>query len=208
MKYLRFTYVDTVTGVPVTEAPALNGPVFPDVDGLEFSWARESRYPVPAPEFFGICPDDAMVMMPGVIDVLTKADFDAALAGETAARREILLRSINARRDQLETQGFPHAGLWFQSDERSVARINSAALTAATAVMTGIEASFHDWLAADNTPLAVDAQGVLALQASLTAHAAALHSHARTLKAAIESAATLAELAAIGMGSGWPEVLA
>ena len=36
MRHIKFTYVDAVTGAPVSEAPALNGPVFPAVAGLEF----------------------------------------------------------------------------------------------------------------------------------------------------------------------------
>ena len=59
MQYLKFTYVDAVTGISIASEPAANGPVFPNVVGLEFSWARESRYPTDVPEFFGTCPDDA-----------------------------------------------------------------------------------------------------------------------------------------------------
>ena len=44
MKYLKFTYVDAVTGISIASHPAANGPVFPPVAGLEFAWARESRF--------------------------------------------------------------------------------------------------------------------------------------------------------------------
>ncbi|WP_306602490.1 DUF4376 domain-containing protein [Azonexus sp.] len=115
-----------------------------------------------------------------------------------------LVDAVNARRDALETQGFPHAGLWFQSDERSVARINSTALAAVSALMGGQNPAFPDWIAADNTPLQVDAAGVLALQASLTAHAGALHAHARVLKAAINAATSIDELSMIDIDAGWP----
>ena len=59
MKYIKFTYVDAVTGISIASEPAANGPVFPNVVGLEFAWARESAYPTDVPEFFGTCPDDA-----------------------------------------------------------------------------------------------------------------------------------------------------
>lgn len=116
-----------------------------------------------------------------------------------------LLAQVNAKRDELETLGFPYAGLWFQSDERSVARINSTALTASAALMAGQSPAFPDWLAADNTPLQVDAAGVLALQAALTAHAGALHQHARLLKDQVAAAQSVEDLAAIDISSGWPE---
>jgi hypothetical protein len=86
MKYLKFTYVDAVTGTPVSEAPATNGPKFPDVDGLEFSFALESQYPTSVPIFFGTCPDESITMVPGVIDALTEADFLQAQKDEMHAR--------------------------------------------------------------------------------------------------------------------------
>jgi hypothetical protein len=86
MKHLKFTYVDAVTGVPVTDAPAENGPKFPDVDGLAFAWARESQYPTNAPEFFGTCPDGSFALIPGVIDVLTQADWEQMQRDEMRAR--------------------------------------------------------------------------------------------------------------------------
>lgn len=120
------------------------------------------------------------------------------------AAKDTKSRSVNLERDNRETQGFPHAGLWFQSDERSVARLNSTALTASSALLAGQSPAFPDWLAADNTPLPVDAHGVLALQASLTAHAGALHFAARTIKAQITATTSLAELDAIDLQAGWP----
>lgn len=86
MKYLKYTYVDAITGIPVNEAPATNGPKAPDVEGLEFSFALESQYPTNTPTFFGTCPDESITMVPGVIDVLTEADFLRAQKDEMFAR--------------------------------------------------------------------------------------------------------------------------
>lgn len=203
MQHLKFTYVDAVTGVPVTQAQAASGPAMPAVPGLEFAFARESAYPTSAPEFFGTCPDGAATgSEPGVLAVLTEAEFLQARADELAARKAKMRAGINAERDRLEADGFPHAGLWFQSDERSVARLNSTALTASSALMAGQSPAFPDWLAADNTPLPVDALGVLALQASLTTHAGGLHQHGRSLKSQVDAAQDFAELAAVSLG--WP----
>lgn len=86
MKHLKFTYVDIVTGRPVSEAPAANGPKFPSIEGLMYVWARESRYPTQAPEFFGTCPDESDTNVPGVLAVLTQHDWDIAHADELRAR--------------------------------------------------------------------------------------------------------------------------
>ena len=89
MQYLKFTHVDAVTGVSVFDAPAANGPVYPAVDGLVFVWARESQYPTLTPELFGTCPDGVNVETPGLLEVLSEADFDSAHAAELRARRGV-----------------------------------------------------------------------------------------------------------------------
>ena len=89
MKYLKFTYVDAVTGISVAKQPAVNGPAFPQIDGLEFAWARESRYPTDVPEFFGTCPDDSNVQIDGVLGVYVQADWETLWADEMRARNPV-----------------------------------------------------------------------------------------------------------------------
>lgn len=86
MRYLKFTYIDAVTGVPITAAPARNGPVMPAISGLGFGFALESRYPADAPALYGTCPDDADLNFPGVLAELTEAEYQATLQGELTAR--------------------------------------------------------------------------------------------------------------------------
>lgn len=86
MKYLKFTYVDSVTGVSVASHPAVNGPVFPAVPGLVFVWARESAYPTSVPEFFGTCPDSSPTQLDGVLGSFVEADFNSMHADELNAR--------------------------------------------------------------------------------------------------------------------------
>jgi hypothetical protein len=88
MKYIKFTHVDAITGIPVTQAPAINGPRFPNVNGLEFRFARESQYPTDTPEFFGTCPDDSSTNVAGVISVLAQIDYQIQFAQELCARPE------------------------------------------------------------------------------------------------------------------------
>ena len=89
MQYLKFTYVDAVTGISISKQPAVNGPVFPPVKGLEFVWARESRYPTDVPEFFGTCPDDAATQVDGVLGVYSQADWETMREDEMRARNPV-----------------------------------------------------------------------------------------------------------------------
>ena len=86
MKYLKYTYVDAITGISIASEPAMNGPKFPAVPGLEFAWARESRYPTPVPEFFGTCPDDSPTQVDGVLGVFLQSDWEQMQRDEMRAR--------------------------------------------------------------------------------------------------------------------------
>ena len=89
MQYIKFTYVDAQTGISIAKQPAANGPVFPPVAGLEFSWARESRYPTDVPEFFGTCPDGANTQVEGVLGMLLQADWETMRDDEMRARNPV-----------------------------------------------------------------------------------------------------------------------
>ena len=101
MKYLKFTYVDAVTGISVASHPAANGPVFPAVKGLEYAWARESQYPTEVPEFFGTCPDDADTQIDGVLGVYVQADWETMREDEMRARNPVP-QQVTMRQARLE----------------------------------------------------------------------------------------------------------
>lgn len=86
MQHIKFTYIDSITGISVASEPAASGPVFPPVAGLEFAWARTSRYPTDVPEFFGTCPDDAATQVDGVLGVYSQADWETMREDEMRAR--------------------------------------------------------------------------------------------------------------------------
>lgn len=90
MKYLKYTHVDAVTGIPVTDAPARNGPAMPAVAGLQFVWARESLYPTEQPQLFGTCPDESDTAVPGVLGVYVQQDFETMHQDELIARAALL----------------------------------------------------------------------------------------------------------------------
>ena len=101
MKHIKFTYVDAITGISVDKQPAPNGPVFPPVAGLEFAWARASRYPTDVPEFFGTCPDDAATQVDGVLGVYSQADWETMREDEMRARNPVP-QQVTMRQARLE----------------------------------------------------------------------------------------------------------
>lgn len=130
MKYVKYTYVDAVTGVPVNQAPARNGPAMPAIGGLEFGFALESLYPTPAPTLFGTCPSSASLDVPGVIAELTEAEYASARDAEMISRLELAKASAiaanNAAYEQaiaLMTSGYPPAEIqtWERQREEALA---------------------------------------------------------------------------------------
>jgi len=124
MKYLKFTYIDAITGVSVAAEPAMNGPKFPAVSGLEFAWARESQYPTGVPEFFGTCPDDSPTQVDGVLGVFLQSDWEQMRADEMRAR---VPQSVTMRQARLALLG---AGL-LSSVETAIASMSEPERTAA-----------------------------------------------------------------------------
>jgi hypothetical protein len=100
MKFIKFTYVDAVTGVSIIDAPAINGPAFPTIAGLQFVWARESKYPTETPEFFGTVADDADLNVAGFIATYAQEDWEALRVAELAARDPVPF-SVSSRQGQL-----------------------------------------------------------------------------------------------------------
>jgi len=114
MKYLKFTYVDAITGISIAAEPAMNGPKFPAVPGLEFVWARESQYPTPVPQFFGTCPDDSPTQVEGVLGVFLQTDWEHMRADEMRAR---VPQTISKR----QAERVLHADGWLDRIEAAIA---------------------------------------------------------------------------------------
>lgn len=129
---------------------------------------------------------------------------DAAdMAANLQDQRAVMLAAINRERDQREEAGFPYRGQLLDSTPRSVQRLTAAALAAQTALAMG-QPFAVDWTCADNSTLPLDAAGVIGMPVALAQHAAALHGHARNLKAAVEAAMDAIALAEIDLQAGWP----
>lgn len=105
-------------------------------------------------------------------------------------------RSITRARDSAEFGFFTWDGSRFDANERSQARIQGALQLATLALATG-GAFTVDWTLADNTVRTLSAQDFVGVGQALAAHVEAAHVKARALKAQIDAATSLEEVAAV-----------
>lgn len=144
--------------------------------------------------------------LPGAIDAqgANRGDFYDEETGmftspvDIELLRQTMLAQVNAERDRREAGGFPYLGKLFDSDERSVLRINTMVQAASIA---GDDFSIT-WTCADNTQITLDRAQILAMPVALGMHADALHRHANELKAAIREAVNPSD---IDIAAGWPQ---
>lgn len=151
--------------------------------------------PYGEPEEYPACASPVLI---GEVEI--DPDREAVL---DAAKKE-MRRRVNAERDLQEVMPFGYLGKRFDADERSVSRIMGAVQAAQAALAAGVPFSV-DWVCADNTVVTLDAQQMIALPAALAQRVYAVHMHGRVLKAQVEAAASLDDLAAIDITAGWPE---
>lgn len=149
MRYLKYTYVDVVTSVPVTDAIATNGPVEPAVEGLKFGFALESEYPTSTPVMFGTFPDGTPIDVPGVLSELTEAEYQAALDAELLARSVKTMAGwpsqIAARRFKAEESGITWNGYGVATDRPSQNKITQEDI----AVNRGLRTDGSGWKCLD-----------------------------------------------------------
>lgn len=119
---------------------------------------------------------------------------------DIAAAKQVARSKINAERDARETQGFPYLGKWFDSDQRSVLRINTVAAAATSAIMAS-QPFLIEWTCADNSVIELNASQMAGVPAAMAEYANQLHQTAKALKEQIDSATTLEQVHAVV----WPD---
>lgn len=87
MRYVKFSYVDKRTKIPVFISPAKYGEEMPE--GYTFDFALESLYPVTVPTFYGMVEDDSIVI-PESFEVVTKTSFTAIKLQEMKDRLKLM----------------------------------------------------------------------------------------------------------------------
>lgn len=115
-----------------------------------------------------------------------------AVTNARAAARE----RINVARNAAEREPFAAFGKTFDADDKAIQRILGAAQAAVVAKQLGQPLSI-EWTCADNTTLAMDADMLVEIPVILAQAADTLHQRARSLKAQIDAATSLAEIEAV-----------
>ena len=199
MRYLKYTYVDAVTGISSTDAPAANGPVSPLVVDLQFGFALESEYPTSTPVMFGTFLDGTPIDVPGVLSELTEAEYQAALDAELLARSVKTMASwasqIAARRFQVETGGVTVEGVQINTER------DSQSLLTGTAFAASIDPDYRiKWKAATGF---VDLTGeqVMGIASQVRAFVQTCFNREAELLGAVADGSITAEM----LEEGWPE---
>jgi hypothetical protein len=209
MQHLKYTYVDSVTGVSITDAPAANGPVPPAIAGLDFDFALESQYPTNVPIFFGTAPDEADVIVNGVIDAVDHAAYESARANELEARKSIKHRLRKNAQSSAENAGFAHDGNAFDSDQASREKMQQGVTGAMLAQSQGLtDAQFAamisgGWRNTDGAVAVTTIQGMIDLGLALGAHMGACDQVSQSHKTLIDAAANFDELSAIDVTANY-----
>lgn len=197
MKYVKYTYVDAVTGVPVTQEPAANGPAMPSLPGLQFDFALESEYPTDVPVMYGAC-TDASEGTPGLLAVLTQAECEQAKADELAARRAKAhaeaMADIADRRYRCEVAGILIDGRRVETDRTAQAMVTGAALAAVLDPAYSVR-----WKTADGFVTLV-AEQIIGLAQSIRAHVQSCFDREAALLDALEWGSYEPDM----LDSGWP----
>lgn len=197
MNYVKYTYVDSVTGVSVACEPATNGPVIPNIAGLQFEFAIESEYPTSTPIMYGSCLGEP-IETPGAMAVMTRAELDKIKDDEMAARaarsRREALASIADRRWRAETAGIELYGHRIETDRTAVAMVTGAALAAS------LDPSYSArWKTTDGFVTLSSAQ-ILEVAQAIRAHVQACFDREADLIDALNAGTYDAEM----LESGWP----
>lgn len=125
---------------------------------------------------------------------------------ELAPLREVLKTKVNTKRDEIEISVATTSFGVVQMDAVSSKHLEALRGAATTSLIAGVP--WDDtivWSMADNSEAAIDTPAkALQLAGEATGYSAALHKHAKLLKAQLDAAETAAELMAVDIESNWP----
>jgi hypothetical protein len=130
---------------------------------------------------------------------------DGSIFVPLAAAQAAAWASVKARRAQLETSTAPTLlGARVQIDEPSKAKIMGL-LNMARLAEEAEQPFVEQFTMADNSVVALTNVTVRQLALAAAQYVSEVYAHARALRAAIDAAATVEDLAAIDLEAGWPE---
>jgi hypothetical protein len=202
--FIKFTYVDSVTGESIHSAPTGTVPVFPALPGLIFSFALASKYPIDVPEFFGICDDNADTTMPGVLGVISETEFHTTEQQEIAAQlviqKSFKKQAVATKRSKVEQGGITvDNGVRILTAKEDQDRIDTALnnMERYSLVTVDFKAADGVWISATYDGLKTIGQAVVShVQACFTAE----RMHGDRIDALPDSQA----VAKYDLTTGWP----
>lgn len=200
MNYVKYTYIDSVTRVSVAQEPAINGPAMPDIKGLEFRFALESEYPTNTPIMYGVCTTlDGIA--PGLLEVITRAEFDSAKAAEMEAReakdRAEIKNNIAEQRWRCEVSGVIFYGRKVETDRATVAILSGAALTASLDVNYSVR-----WKTSDGF-MTLSSVQIIELAQAVRQHVQSCFDREAELLDALDGGFYESDM----LGEGWPSIV-
>lgn len=134
-----------------------------------------------------------------------QALIDEAEAGDSSTSLEDLRfdkrQQINAWRMREIARGIDYDGNGYDTTEQSIININGA-VTMAMLAQANSQSYSIDWTLADNTTIALDADGMIGLGVAVGTHVDAMYQAARAHKDAIKSLDEAA-LASYDITAGW-----
>ena len=109
-QYIKFTYVDKLTEQSVSKQPARNGQTLPNIEGLNYDFALQSKWPVSKThaELFGTCLDSSNIDISGVLEKITETEYNEIKQQELVARKVQYRKRINQIRDQYIGRGLSY----------------------------------------------------------------------------------------------------
>lgn len=141
--------------------------------------------------------------VPPGLTAITDAEAETAMRPSLADRKAALRAAVTAEKLRREGGAAPTPEGEVQSDTDSRNKLNGAVLMALLAAQSGQPFAIT-WTLADNTNVALDGPGLIAMASAVGQYVAACHAHGQALKAQISAAADHAALDAINIGAGWP----
>lgn len=186
--------IDAATGETVQRmsAPASELEAFVAPDGLILVILGEGAADIDATETYL---DGTLKIRPRTSDPET----------EFAVARVKVREAVKDKRQYTENYGCATIKGRVDTTPDSQLKLNGAATMALIAKMTGQPFALA-WTMADNSTVTLNADEMIAVASAAGVHVSACHERARILKAAIDAAQDQAELDAIDIASGWPDL--
>ncbi|GAA0745203.1 DUF4376 domain-containing protein [Sphingomonas sp. ABOLD] len=125
------------------------------------------------------------------------------MAGDLQLAKARAWAAVKAARDRAADGGCDSALGRVDTTDRSRILISGTVQMAQIDKAAGRPFSV-DWTMADNSPVAHDADAIIALGVAVGMHTAACWDRAQQLRGEIEAAETVEEVAAIDIATGWP----